>query len=232
MKKINLDSWEKVSSWLDTESNLHIPPSYLDKVNKRKYPIDAFSLGQLASKAWLIKELETLKVGPILNIPPLKDKYIVALLGCWVGSLVPFLHRSLRLERIYGFDMDPVAIELAEEFNREYVVDDWKFKGVVMDLQYQPSNWMNFETGGELIQVKPDWLINTSCEHMDTHWFDTADDDQLIIMQSNNSPEFDGHVNVCNSLEDMQQKYPLSKTHYVGELVTPVYSRYMQIGFK
>lgn len=228
MTKIELDSWEKVSSWLDNESNLRIPPSYLDRVNKRKYPLDAFSLGQLASKAWLINQLEQIYLYDL----PMEEDPTVAILGCWVGSLVPFLHRILPLERVYGFDMDPSAIELAEEFNREYVVDNWKFKGVVMDLQYQPCNWLQFETGGELIQVKPDWLINTSCEHMDSHWFETADSDQLIIMQSNNSPDFDGHINICNSVEDMQEKYPLSVTNFVGELVTPAYTRFMQIGYK
>jgi hypothetical protein len=54
----------------------------------------------------------------------------------------------------------------------------------------------------------------------------------LIIMQTNNSKDFDGHVNVCSSVEDMQTRYPLSKTVYVGSMVTPAYTRYMQIGYK
>lgn len=216
-----LDTWDKVAQFAD--DHMLITPSYLDRVNKRKFPVDAFSLGQLASKAWLLHQLK------LLDLP---SPSVAAILGCWIGSMVPMLHRGYNIDRIYGFDLDPQSIQLAEEFNQEYVNDNWKFKGVVMDLQYQPCNWLQFETGGELIQVKPDWLINTSCEHMDTHWFDTADSDQLIIMQTNDSKEFDGHINTCYNIEDMQNKYPLNQTCFVGELVTPAYTRLMQIGYK
>jgi hypothetical protein len=51
-------------------------------------------------------------------------------------------------------------------------------------------------------------------------------------MQTNDSEEFEGHINTCNSTGEMQDKYPLSQTFYVGELVTPAYTRYMQIGYK
>ena len=91
---------------------------------------------------------------------------------------------------------------------------------------------MEFTTGGELIRVKPDCIINTSCEHMDNEWFDSADDDQLIVMQTNNSEDFEGHINICDSIDDMKAKYPLSKTHFIGQLITPAYTRFMQIGYK
>ena len=51
-------------------------------------------------------------------------------------------------------------------------------------------------------------------------------------MQTNDSEEFDGHINVCYTAEEMQEKYPLSKTHFVGSLKTPSYTRHMQIGYK
>jgi hypothetical protein len=67
---------------------------------------------------------------------------------------------------------------------------------------------------------------------MSTLWYDSVDSDQLIVMQTNDSEEFEGHINTCNSTGEMQDKYPLSQTFYVGELVTPAYTRYMQIGYK
>jgi hypothetical protein len=216
-----LSSWDEVAKW--TDEHLSISPSYLDKVNKRKYPVDAFSLGQLASKAWMLGHL-------VVSVPACTP--VVAILGCWVGSAVPFLHKKLHIERIYGFDLDPASIELAEEFNREYVQDGWKFKGVVADVSTMHTADMEFQTDGELIQCKPDWVINTSCEHMDTHWFDTADSDQLIIMQTNDSPNFEGHINTCADISEMQAKYPLSNTLFVGSLQTPAYTRLMQIGYK
>ena len=73
---------------------------------------------------------------------------------------------------------------------------------------------------------------STSCEHMSTLWFDAVDSDQLVIMQTNNSEEFDGHINPCYTVKEMQEKYPLTNVLYIGELVTPAYTRYMQIGYK
>ncbi len=75
-------------------------------------------------------------------------------------------------------------------------------------------------------------VINTSCEHMNNDWFDTADSEQLIVMQSNNSSEFEGHINICEDIEHFKIKYPLTRTLYVGELETPAYTRFMQIGYK
>ena len=216
-----LDTWEQVAAW--TDEHLHVPASYLDRVNKRKYPVDAFSLGQLASKAWM---LEWLKLAPV------SADTTAAILGCWIGAAVPLMYRQLALSRVYGIDMDPESIALAEDFNRELVNDNWKFKGVVADVSTLQCNDMEFQTGGELITVKPDWIINTSCEHMDTEWFHTVDPDQLIIMQTNDSPQYDGHINICDSEFDMWDKYPMSERMFSGALKTPAYTRFMQIGYK
>ena len=67
--------------------------------------------------------------------------------------------------------------------------DSWKYKGVVHDVDLLDCSEMEFQTSGELINVKPDWIINTSCEHMSTLWYDSVDSDQLIIMQTNNSED-------------------------------------------
>jgi hypothetical protein len=139
---------------------------------------------------------------------------------------------ALTIKRIYGIDIDAKSIEMAEKFNQKHVANDWKFKGVVADASILDINHMEFETGGELIAVSPGMVINTSCEHMDNNWFDTAGSNQLIVMQTNNKEEFDGHVNVCYTIKEMQEKYPLSKILYIGSLETPAYTRFMQIGYK
>ena len=220
MSKITLDTWEDVRVWCDSYGTL--PPTFVEQVNSGMFPKDAFSLGQLASKFWLLNVLQVQQV-------PRNETW--ALLGCWIGSLVPLLHKKFDIERIYGFDMDPVAISKAEVFNQRYL-EGWRFKGVVQDLSYLDTSNMEFTTGGELIQVKPAVVINTSCEHMDTQWFDLCDDDQLIILQTNDSPDFDGHINICNSLDDMKDKYPMRSVKYAGSLETPVYTRFMQVGYK
>jgi hypothetical protein len=216
-----LNDWDEVDQYID--KTLSIPASYFCKSNDAKYPRLAFTAGQIASKAWLLKELYPILTHPVKNC---------AIIGSWIGTLVPLLHRKFIIDRIYGIDCDKQSVDLSEEFNHQYVQDGWKYKGVVMDIQYQFTNWLQFETGGELIQVKPDLVINTSCEHMNTDWFDSADSDQLIVMQTNNYHDWHEHTNTLNSIQEMQNMYKLSKTLYAGSLELPVYTRFMQIGFK
>lgn len=217
-----ISNWDELGDWVDKQQML-ISPSYLSEAKDPKYPRDAFSLGQLASKAWLLNELYP--VAPY----PIKDWVI---LGSWIGAIVPFLHSKFIINRIYGLDFDHTSVQLSEVFNRKYFEDDWKFKGVVSDVSTLDTSKMQFFTAGELIETKPGVVINTSCEHMSTEWFDTADTDQLIVMQTNDSEFEEGHINVCRSVEDMQQKYPLSKTLYAGQFKMPSYTRLMQIGYK
>ena len=222
---INLNTWNKVEEYIDN-SYLYIPPSYFERaVMDRRYPRDAFSKGQLASKSWLRQELSDIKELP--------EDMTIAILGCWIGAIVePLLISDIPIERIYGLDIDAQSIELAEKFNQKHVANSWKFKGVVADASIIDCNHMEFETGGELIKVSPDCIINTSCEHMDTEWFESAGSNQLIVMQTNNSPEFEGHINPVANLKEMEIRYPLTKSMYSGQLKTPSYTRFMQIGYK
>jgi hypothetical protein len=222
---INLNTWNEVEHYIDN-SFLYIPPSYFERaVMDRRYPRDAFSKGQLASKSWLLKELS--------NVKELPQDMTIAILGCWIGAIVePLLISTMPIERIYGLDIDAQSIELAEKFNQKHVANSWKFKGVVADASIIDCNHMEFETGGELIKVSPDCIINTSCEHMDTEWFESAGSNQLIVMQTNNSPEFEGHINPVANLKEMETLYPLTKSMYSGQLKTPSYTRFMQIGYK
>ena len=225
METIKLNSWKEVTEYIDN-GFWQPTPSYFEHIVQHNtyYPNHAFSKGQLASKSWLLKELH--------HTYPKIPNLSVAILGSWIGALVEPLHKSISIERIYGIDTDAEAIEKSEKLNRQFVQDSWKYKGVVHDVDLLDCSEMEFQTGGELINVKPDCIINTSCEHMSTLWYDSVDSDQLIVMQTNNSEEFEGHINTCESVEEMQLKYPLSETRYVGELITPAYTRYMQIGYK
>lgn len=225
MESIVLNTWKEVTEYIDN-GFWQPTPSYFEHIVQHNtyYPNHAFSKGQLASKSWLLKELH--------HTYPKIPNLTVAILGSWIGALVEPLHKSISIERIYGIDTDAEAIEKSEKLNRQFVQDEWKYKGVVHDVDLLDCSEMEFQTSGELINVKPDLIINTSCEHMSTLWYDSVDSDQLIVMQTNNSEEFEGHINTCESAEEMQLKYPLSETRYVGELITPAYTRYMQIGYK
>ena len=226
---ITLKDWHAVEQYADS-TGLRFPPSYLDLVNSGQFPHDAFTLAQLVSKAWLLEHL--------FQIQLKRAPSTAVLLGSWVGTLVlPFLERAdtswrlAQIERVYGIDTDPDAVDLGERFNHRLVQNNWRYKGVVADCDILNCSDMEFETGGELIELCPDIVFNTSCEHMGTEWFHTCSPDQLIVMQTNNNPEYEGHINVCQSAQEMWRKYPLNITLFSGELVTPAYTRYMQIGY-
>jgi hypothetical protein len=229
MESIVLNNWKEVTEYID-KGFWQPTPSYFEHIvqHGNYYPQHAFSKGQLASKSWLLEKLSNVYLYDL----PLHRDPVVAILGSWIGALVEPLHKNIEIERIYGIDTDAEAIEKSEKLNRQFVQDEWKYKGVVHDVDLLDCGEMEFQTSGELINVKPNWIINTSCEHMSTLWYDSVDSDQLIVMQTNDSEEFEGHINTCNSTGEMQDKYPLSQTFYVGELVTPAYTRYMQIGYK
>jgi len=220
---MKLNTWSEVLKF--TDKNLRISPTYLSEVGTGKYPCEAFSLGQLASKAWLIRCINQ-------YVNPLQANVTVAILGSWIGVLVEFLHQSFLIDRIYGIDLDEFSIKLSEELNKKHVNNSWKYKGVVADVLTLSTNNMEFLTDNELINVKPEWIINASCEHMGSQWFNTADSDQLIKLQTNNYHRWHEHTNTVDSITDMQDKYPLSNTLYAGELDMPLYTRYMQIGYK
>lgn len=226
-----LNTWEQVEKYIDS-TEIAFKPSYLDQVNSRRYPKDAFTLGQLSSKIWLLDVLFNQKLRS-------ERPRNAVLLGCWVGALVqPLLERAdkrwreRQIERVYGIDLDPESVELSEQFNHRLVQDSWRYKGVIADCNMLNCADMQFQTSGELIQITPDMVINTSCEHMPEDWFYTCNSDQLIVMQTNDSEQYDGHINTCSDEFEMWDKYPLSDRVFSGYLKTPAYTRYMQIGYK
>ncbi len=224
---LKFDTWEELRVW--AQSNQHTLPnllvSQIMKIAQGKYPQDAFTLGQLASKIWMTSVM-------FERIGHLDTKDNIAYLGCWIGSLASWLSIIFHSYRIYGFDSDPEAIAMADDFNSDMVVDNWRFKGVVEDVNILDWSAPEFVVDGELItDFVPDVIVNTSAEHMSDDWFLSADKDTMIIMQTNNNPRFEGHINCVDSVETMQAQYPLSATIFAGELITPAYTRYMQIGF-
>ena len=225
---IQLKEWQDILEYIDT-NDYQIPMSTVEYIMQHAslLPKDAYSKGQLASKSWLLQSLSEVLAKEPMQLTT------VGIVGSWIGTLVEplLLNKVYDIQRVYGFDMDPRAIELSEKLNNKYLTDNWRYKGVVADASKLDFSNLQFETSGELIDTHLDLIINTSCEHMNMDWFDSIDKQTLIVMQTNNSPDFEGHINVCEDFEEMGIRYKMH-TLYRGELQTPVYTRYMQIGFK
>jgi len=224
---LEFNDWRSLTEWATSHQHTmpHLFVSQIHKIAQRRFPPEAFTMGQLASKIWLTSVLYD-------RLGQLDTKDDIAYLGCWIAPLTSFLSTVFHSNRIYGFDSDPEAIAMAEDFNSEYVEDNWRFKGVVADVNTIDWNEPEFVVDGELItDFIPDIIVNTSAEHMSDDWFLNAGKDTLVIMQSNNNTKFDGHINCVDSVETMRAQYPMRATIYAGEMVTPAYTRYMQIGF-
>ena len=226
-ERIEFTNWYNLTAWLEHEYSM-LQPNFnqLYKIGQHRYPATAFSLGQMASKAWLSSAVYN-------NCSNMYNKKNVAYLGCWIGTLAPWLNTMFKTSRIYGFDIDPEVIAMADDYNAELVESNWKFRGVVEDVTMLNWSCPEFVVEGELISdFVPDIIVNTSSEHMSDDWYMSAKKDSLVIMQTNNYFTYDQeHVNCVDSIETMKSQYPMRDILYVGEMITPAYTRYMQIGY-
>lgn len=175
---------------------------------------DAFSSGQVSSKLWLCKQLE------------LTDLYSkeTAIYGGWYGvTAFLLLSRSrFNVERIRSYDIDPECESVADMINENWVWQDWKFKAHTQDCNTLYTN--------------ADLIINTSTEHFDgLNWWNNIKPGTAVALQGNNM-QHDDHVNICGSLTDFCEQFPLTSEIYRGSLKFnyPEWSfeRYMIIGIK
>jgi hypothetical protein len=176
---------------------------------------DAFSSGQIGSKIWLCEELERLNWSSELT-------YIY---GGWHG-LTGFLLLSrgkFQVGKIRSLDIDPNCQPVADLINENWVWQDWKFKAFTQDCNNYEGQY------GDLI-------INTSTEHFTSmEWFDRIKPGTRVVLQGNNMPHDDHHVNI-NSIEEFKKTYPLTEYAFEGskQFVYPTwkFTRFMVIGVK
>ena len=165
---------------------------------------DMFSSGQIRSKEWVVRELANL------------DIYFqsASILGCWYGTLGLMLKDAFPELFLDLVDIDPRC----EKFNEKIFYDIPGVKLHTMDMY----DWQ----GGE------DLVINTSCEHIPDikDWLLFLEDGTTVVLQSNNYFEGNGHINCSASLQDFVENTGLTNILYSGELVMPMYTRYMIIG--
>jgi len=183
---------------------------------------DAWAHGQITSKLWLCRKLERQYFGhnPVLWV-----------LGGWYG-LLPFLlltREQMPIEHIRSFDIDEKATINANIVSNNYEIDSWKFRAYTQDV-----NTLDY-SGEQYSSRMPDAVINTSCEHMTSNdWWNLIPDNTFVALQSNNLDHDDAIL--VHSLEEMKEKYPLTKIVFEGEIdfdyPDKSFTRYMIIGIK
>jgi len=197
---------------IDTE-HLHY---WMQAIRQSPDPIrtmDAFWSGQLKSKEWLINALSTQfsgKEGPAS----------IEIHGGWVGVLASMLFQSsIPIKHIYSLDIDPTCEPIATMMNKDEEMAG-KFQAVTGDM----CNLISFV----------DVVINTSCEHITQDqyetWLGKRTKDQLLVLQSNNYI-IDEHIRPAGNLEKFKEQSHINVL-WAGELVLPLYTRWMVIGKK
>lgn len=209
--------------------------NFFDNIGQllNKYPDidlrDMFSKGQMDSKRWLVDTL--LELNPNMGT--------VFLCAGWYGSLATFLlETNLRIEKIRSFDIDPACADIADTFNRSWVINGWKFKATTMDIQdiRYPTSYATKRSDGTVAELfdTPNTIINTSCEHIKDFdkWYNRIPNGTLLVLQSNDYFEIEDHVNSVKDAEKFSSLTPMSNCLYLGELPLPKYNRFMKIGYK
>lgn len=189
--------------------------------------VDAFSLGQLESKLWLIE-----------NLPD--ELGTVFICAGWYGTLASFMFERARdkFDKIRSFDIDSSCAAVADNMNRPWVMDGWQFKAStldILDMEY-PTTHTTYRADGSSLQLTemPDTIINTSCEHIKNFadWYSKIPSGKMVILQSNNYYEIEEHVNCVKDIYEFKDMAPMSELHYMGLREMSKYTRFMLIGRK
>jgi len=147
--------------------------------------------------------------------------------------------RNFNITKIRSFDIDESCREIAEIFNKPWVMQDWKFKAStqdIHDIDYSNHVYHVYRSDGSQCELtdSPDTVINTSCEHIINFekWYSKIPTGKLVILQTNNYFEIPEHINCSKSLEQFASQTPMTTILYEGELFLDKYLRFMRIGIK
>ena len=172
--------------------------------------LDAFWAGQIKSKEWLIESLHQY----------IDKDVTVDIHGGWVGVLASLLFQSgLPITKIRSIDIDNKVQTIANTMNKGEEIAG-KFTALLANMCD--------------IQANYDVIINTSCEHISQpqydQWLANRIPSSLLVLQSNNYL-IDEHVRIAHNLSEFEDQSSINVL-WRGELVLPLYTRYMLIGHK
>jgi len=140
----------------------------------------------------------------------------VLYIGSWLGFLTRVLIEKYPNISFEEVDMDTRCKEISGRFN-------YTFKNY---LGHQSMNIDDFGREQEF-----DTIINLSCEHMTTDWYDRIKSGTKLVIQSNDLV-IEDHINNCKTLDDFKKKYPLKKIEYSNTLELNVFNRFTLSGIK
>jgi hypothetical protein len=185
----------------------------------RDRTLESFWRGQVKSKMWLIDNLI-----PFIN----KENNKIVIHGGWNGILSSLLFQSsIYIEKIISVDIDPSCEKISKTVNK---IEN--MAGKFLSVTCNMSDY-DYCYNGKFI--RPDIVINTSCEHIDQKeyekWLSKIPNGSIIVLQSNNYFDLDEHIRCACDLEDFEsQSKILAKGKFEIELPNTGYKRFMLIG--
>lgn len=189
--------------------------------------VDAYSLGQLKSKSWLVD-----------NLPD--NLGTVFICAGWYGTLASLMfdRAKHKFAKIRSFDIDDTCAAIADNINRPWVMDGWQFKASTLDIHDMtyPTQFTTFRSDGSGVELEemPDTIINTSCEHIEnfSDWYNAIPSGTCVILQTNNYFDLPEHINCSVNIQDFAKSTPMQSLYYEGTLSLSKYDRFMRIGIK
>ena len=183
----------------------------LDKFPEHDFG-DAFSRGQMQSKAWLINTLCVQQLA--------YDVGAVSICGGWFGVLAHLMFKSPQVDATFitSYDLDAFHTRVANLFNEDY---SDHFMAKTADCTKVSYEFV-------------DTVINTSCEHFEDFqgWWDLIPSGKLVVLQSNDFFSHPEHVNCVNNVGELADMAPMEMILYMGDLPTYKYTRFMVVGRK
>jgi hypothetical protein len=193
------------------------------------FPLDlaerVFSDSQLRSKKWLTDILQECCVNSLGNV------YI---LGGWCGLTNRFLRSGdkFNIKNVYSLDLDTSIQKLGDTLNSKEFKQR-TYKSIIKDVRDLNYLEDSLELHDNLEKTTYcDSIINTSCEHMDESWINSAPTGVLVIAQSNNDKSVPEHEYCSDNLNHFKKRLDLDRVIYSGELELSSYKRFMVIGYK
>ena len=140
----------------------------------------------------------------------------VLYIGSWIGFLTHYICDNYPAIKISELDLDERCKAISKRFNCHFDNYVESYTGDVFD----------FDRLAEY-----DTVINLSCEHMPTEWYDLIPAGTDVVLQSNNF-KIPTHTNTCETLKEMCCKYPLTSVYYIEETELNAYTRFTLAGKK
>lgn len=189
--------------------------------------LEAWSDGQMKSKMWMIQMLEQY-IPAEFNHPP-----TIWQLASWYAmpAFMLYVRNNIEIDKYRSFDIVPECEVIAESINNAWLIDEWKFKALTLDI-----NEIDYSSPWKYHSLPPNIIINTSCEHMESKkWFENIPKGIFVVLQSTDMKHSDHHSRV-ESIDQLKKMYNLGDYYFAGTLKIKYeqwsFNRFMTIGVK